>query len=1765
MANRVQLEAILKFIDVQVNPGVFNNISRAAAGMPGPVQQFNRNLVQSVGAANNVSRSVRGLNSQLSDSERISKMLLQRMAQFAILLPTFATLNRSIQGGVKFLFDFDAAIKDIIRVDVGELGDKFNKIADEAFKLSEAFGTSALDAVNTIKMYKQAGFDLTQSTEMARLSLLATKASTLDAAGATEFLLSATKQFKLEGQSLEHALDALVKAEDLSALEARDIADAFKTGGNSLAEFGKDINDAIGLISGLREQTRKSGNEIGTFFKTLQTRIFAAGESRSAIEALGITVQNLDGSLRPTLDVLNDLKVSFDGMTEAQVANAAKAIAGVRQFESLIGTINSLDRANEISAESSNAAGTARQKEAIDAQKLSRRLDDLVVAAQKLAFALGEAGGTDFFKGALNTATALIGSITKIVDLLDKMNVPIMPILAPIALKGLGKVFGVGGGGGGAGGMPGSSGGGGPNSPMNAATIQNVANMKQLSTAVSQLTQQMRILMQATMTQSQLTQTNIALEQLQKRASSLNIAASMQMANAFKGSAKAPLMYKTAMDTHLPTFKRFGGAVNRAVQSTKQIENAGARTAVQYTLLTLGATALTSALNTTSEKLGGNSSFGGTLTSVTSDAAQLGLQFAILGPHAAAAAAAFGLFTSIFTKYADEVEKNKQAFTEQADSKIRDGRLKSAPKVLSSGADGLGFLKDFGRTIAGRTNKQFDFNKSFNEAFKGLSPTTKAFIKNVDDLKAVLFDPSRGKDTIRELSKLDSAAFVNQESLKQLRDSYDANGKSTLSFRDQLNLFLHSLGQVDHEIDQATGAIKNLIFSFKEMKELQELIGFTQSVNNLTRDLEEASGAPEDFAVGIDKMRLEARYAAEDLANAENAFAALRKSLVTQGATEAGFNPADAEQFVSEINKLLNQPNSGAAISEFLTKRSADERKFGEEFVKIDKDRREAIVKSIQAESAIKNEIYKRDLERTAAQKEIAFEAADALSKFKNELIKVGTASTDTDLMNKITSLSSKDISAALKGGPGANALSSAIQSVIQDTFVDGVKKAENNLSKISEETANSIQPITSRIASLRDEIAKLGDVQPNTEKSAKKEALEREIAAKLLEKATAQQDGYIKSLEALRVLVTETKKAQEDAAKAEADRLKKTQALTNATHDFSKSMTEVNRNFEDFAKQKLEDLGEKQAQAYQDVKDAQQEVLTSTQDVSEAYRDYVATIIEVNGAFTEARLRANLLGRDIGILNGSIVTFQDRMNGLDSAFADAMDDANIKLEQRIQLERELAEQTLSFLKQAQDEIVNAGVGVFGQSAGENQGLQKGIAGLSFIAEKLGGSFQNFMGMDSQEINSLSQELLNLPVEFRQSVLDALAFLPSSMSIGGFSTDQLKQAIGQVGAGVAPEAGLPAISELTAQQVEQLKILGQLGHEDAKLQLVQVLTAQKALEKAQEQLDVSKIQEERAREGFETVRLAVNEETAVLIEANIERRDLLQRIVDADNANTLNAIEKQSQFFADQNIKFREIGGEIVQGIAQAINSKMSFFEAQTSLNNFNTMQSFEGNANGYIPNFAHGNLSPGEAAGLLRAAVREKKAMPQGARLAVANTREAIIPMYKNFASGNDTGNSISASISSIRTIDQTMVAAIARSVGSTLSQISGGSGNEQALDKIAVLLTELNAGVSQVKDSNLAIKANTAGLAVTGGSATPGAAAIAGGQEVKITLQTNQNNSVAITGLENLRDQLKQALSETTNKQVAQQIEVLMVQLDPIFQALNERGMINSFGASR
>jgi TP901 family phage tail tape measure protein len=1697
MAKKIQIESILRLTDVDIDPRIFQKISRAIAGVPISLGQTNTKLKQADRSMRQLATSTQSVRPALEGNARAARLFLQRMTQFAILLPAFATLNKALQGSVSFLVDLEKEVKSIISLDIEGLGSRFNDIADAAFRIGAEFRVSALDAAKGIKLFVQAGFSLEEATDLASQSALAAKVSTLEMAEAQEFAIAATKIFGDELGDLGEAFDKIVRVEDLAAVGAQDIAQAFRTGGNALAFATKSFEDTIGLIAGLREQTRKSGREVGTFFKTLSIRITAAGEAQNAVKGLGVEIANLDGSLRPLAEVLTDIKGKFDGLTESQQANISKSIAGVRQGEAFLATIKSLDRGLQLSAQASDALGTAQAKNEVIATSLSEKLQQLRVSGQELSRTIGEAGIGDALNSAVTSATKLLDVFAKGIKLADDLGASLTPVLTLFAGVATASVLGVGGGfrnltsGGGKAGGGGAGGAG--FSPGVQAMDEAAARAAQSLEAMRATTARL---------QQQTVLTNAAGKQLVE-ARSRNIV-----------SIREATVAQTGFTASL---KSGGVAAQRGLSSA--LKSTVGRIGI-FTAASLGAGAALNGLKDSADTA--NQSVRNNFLEIAGSATQTGLQFALLNPLLGVAVAGFAVLGGSIKRFAEEAENNRVAFRGQAEGKQRRQGQEAFADITGADLIGKVLIEDIAKGIRGRTSQQIDFDAIFGKAFQGLDSTAKVFIKDVDSLKDVLFDPTLGKDVIRNLSDLESEFFVNEEAIAALRSSYDDTGKSSLAFNEQLDLLFKAMGRVERAVDPVTGQIEDFVFTFEEFQRRFATQKVFQELQVLSMALEDAGKAPQEMAKGVDKLRIVAERSATAFTVAESNFAQFQERLRTLEGGNVFGDLEGAKEIFTEAIKLASLPSGAAsteAIVKFLNKLPDEEAAFVKKFIAAERQRFKSSIEAAEAAQAVQVEIFNRNQALAEAEQQAAQSAQKSLDDFRISLLEFGG-----------------DAEAALGNIDGLANLT-------------GIEKAQRELDTVSASAAIKVETLSSEISSLDAQINSLAGAADNTEGAFKRAELSQERNLLLLNKEDIGRKEVIDTIKARVGLAQAEAKAAEDAAQAEEERIKALEAFVDSTDEFSAALMEAGRSFEEFELDRLADLASQEASALGDLKSAQQDVLSATADLDSAYSDLISAILSANDAIAESQIRYNSLQREIDILTGGISTFEGRLQSLNSSFRDVLNDANITLEQRIQLERQLAEETLSFLQQARDEIVSSGLNVFGQSGSENAELAKGIAALQFVADQLGGSFENFLNLSSGDFAAISEVLLNLPLSLRQSILDALQSLPSTASIGGFSVEQLREALGQVGAGIDPEVGLPSLEELTNQQVDQLQILQDLALKDAQLQFAQVAEAQRAVEAAEEQLDVAKIAEERAREELGLIREGIQQEVDVLNTANAERQELTAAVIAANDRNTLKQIEKEAQLFADQNATFREVGDFIVQGVGNIVAARLAVIGASDAI----------GAATGHIPNFAGGNLTPGEAAGILRAASREKRAMPGGAGLAVANTSEAIIPMRNrgfipNFQNGN---SDIAAGVSAIKAINETVVAAIARSVTQALTDIEGGGNNEELLEAAVSNLSDISSRLDDINESNNAIQSNT-----TGTDTDTGTTAVGTSQDVNITLQTNGQSTLAVTGLENLTTEIRNAVQEAAAEQVDEQLDVLLDQLDSILQVLQERGLLSSLG---
>lgn len=102
----------------------------------------------------------------------------------------------------------------------------------------------------------------------------------------------------------------------------------------------EDCATAIGLManSGIK------ASQAGTSLRSIFTRMAKpTKEVQAAMDQLGISLTNSDGSMKSLKEIMNDLRSGFAGLTEAQKAQLAASLGGQEAMSGLLAIVNASD------------------------------------------------------------------------------------------------------------------------------------------------------------------------------------------------------------------------------------------------------------------------------------------------------------------------------------------------------------------------------------------------------------------------------------------------------------------------------------------------------------------------------------------------------------------------------------------------------------------------------------------------------------------------------------------------------------------------------------------------------------------------------------------------------------------------------------------------------------------------------------------------------------------------------------------------------------------------------------------------------------------------------------------------------------------------------------------------------------------------------------------------------------------------------------------------------------------------------------------------------------------------------------------------------------------------------------------------------------------------------------------------------------------------------------------------------------------------------
>ncbi len=287
--------------------------------------------------------------------------------------------------------DFDAAMSEVAAIS-GATGEDLAKLEALAKEMGATTKFSASEAAEGLKYMAMAGWDTQQMLDGLPGILNLAAASGEDLGMVSDIVTDAMTAFGMEAAQAGEFADILAAAASNSNTNVSMLGESFKYVAPVAGALGFEARDTATAL-GLMANAGIKGSQAGTAMRTLLTNLVKpTKESATAMDELGISITNSDGSMKELSEVMGDLRGAFRDLDPDQQAFYAAQIAGQQGMSGLLAIVNAAENDfNNLSGAINNSTGEAERMAAEMQDNLAGRLTELKSAIEGVALQLYDA------------------------------------------------------------------------------------------------------------------------------------------------------------------------------------------------------------------------------------------------------------------------------------------------------------------------------------------------------------------------------------------------------------------------------------------------------------------------------------------------------------------------------------------------------------------------------------------------------------------------------------------------------------------------------------------------------------------------------------------------------------------------------------------------------------------------------------------------------------------------------------------------------------------------------------------------------------------------------------------------------------------------------------------------------------------------------------------------------------------------------------------------------------------------------------------------------------------------------------------------------------------------------------------------------------------------------------------------------------------------------------------------------------------------------
>lgn len=293
----------------------------------------------------------RGFSSAMSDMQTFTNRTASSNDKLAglssAMTSTGSTLTKTltvpIVGAgaaiVKTTATFEAGMSEVQAIS-GATGEDLVKLSDKAKEMGAKTKFSATESAEALKYMAMAGWDTEKMLGGLPGVMNLAAASGEELGTVSDIVTDALTAFGMKAEEASHFADVLAQASSKSNTNVGMMGETFKYVAPVAGALGFSAEDtaiAIGLMANSGIKASQAGTSLRQIMTNLGDGVELTGE---AFGKFHVETVDASGNMRDFKDILDDLRLGFSDMTEAEKSANAESIAGKVGMSGLLAIVN---------------------------------------------------------------------------------------------------------------------------------------------------------------------------------------------------------------------------------------------------------------------------------------------------------------------------------------------------------------------------------------------------------------------------------------------------------------------------------------------------------------------------------------------------------------------------------------------------------------------------------------------------------------------------------------------------------------------------------------------------------------------------------------------------------------------------------------------------------------------------------------------------------------------------------------------------------------------------------------------------------------------------------------------------------------------------------------------------------------------------------------------------------------------------------------------------------------------------------------------------------------------------------------------------------------------------------------------------------------------------------------------------------------------------------------------------------------------------------